>query len=94
MSLVAHSKTTIVLISSNAQETGFAHLLPHVVGKLIAVVDLLGNFLRDLSSCKLNGSFSQLVQIVLRGWGESLWVLCGGMSLLVELRGEETSLGG
>ena len=94
MSLVAHGETTVVLIGGNAQEASLAHLLPHFIGELIAVVHVLGDFLRNLASCKLNRAFSQLVQIVLRRWGESLWVLCRGMSLLVELCGEKASFGG
>ena len=94
MGLVAHGKTTVVLVGGNAQEASLAHFLPHFIGELIAVVDVLGDFLRNLSSCKLDRAFSQFVQIVLRGWRESLWVLCRGMSLLVVLRGEKASLGG
>ena len=94
MSLVAHGKTTVVLVGSDTQEASLAHLLPHFIGELIAVVDVLGDFLRNLSSCKLNRAFSQLVQIVLRRRGESLWVLGRGMSLLVELCGEKASFGG
>ena len=94
MSLVAHGKTTIVLIGSNTQEASLAHLLPHLIGKLITVIDVLSNFLRNFSSCELNRAFSQLVQVVLRRWGESLWVLGRGMSLLVVLCGEKASFGG
>jgi len=94
MSLVAHSKTTVVFVGGDAQEASLAHLLPHFVGELIAVVDVLGDFLRNLSSGKLDRAFSQLVQVVLGGWGESLWVLCRGMSLLVVLCGENASPGG
>ena len=94
MGLVAHGKTTVVLVGSDTQEASLAHLLPHFIGELIAVIDVLGDFLRNLSSCKFNCAFSQLVQIVLRRRGESLWVLGRGMSLLVELCGEKASFGG
>ena len=94
MSLVSHGKTTVVLVGSDTQEASLAHLLPHFIGELIAVIDELSDFLRNLSSCELNRAFSQLVQIVLRRWGESLWVLCRGMSLLVVLCGEKASFGG
>ncbi len=94
MSLVTHGKTTIVLIGGNTQEASLTHLLPHFIGELIAVVDVLSNFLRNLSSGKLNCAFSQFVKIVLRRWRESLWVLCRGMSLLVVFCSEKASFGG
>jgi len=94
MSLVAHGKTTVVLVGGNTKEASLAHLLPHFIGEFIAVVDVLSDFLRDLSSCKLDRAFSQFVKIVLRRWRESLGVLCRGMSLLVVLCGEKASLGG
>lgn len=94
MSLVAHGKTTVVLVGCNTQEASLAHLLPHFIGELIAVVDVLSNFLRNFSSCKLDCTFSQFVKVILRRWRESLWVLCRGMSLLVVLSREKASFGG
>lgn len=94
MSLVAHGKTTVVLVGGNTQEASLAHLLPHLVGELIAMVDMLCDFLRNLSSCEFDRAFSQFVKVILRRRGESLWMLCRGMSLLVVLCGEKASFGG
>lgn len=65
MGLVAHGQATIVLIGSDSKKSSFAHFLPHVVGELIAVIDVLGDLLGNLSSCELDGPLSQLFQVIL-----------------------------
>jgi hypothetical protein len=74
MSLISHRQAAVVFVCGNTQKASLAHLLPHVVGEFIGVVDGLCNVLWDLSSCKLNSPLPQFLQVVLCWRGESLGV--------------------
>lgn len=91
--LISHGETTVVLISGNAEEAGLAHFLPHIVGEFVAVIDILCDFLRDLSPGKLNGSLPQFLQIILGRRGKSFGMLGRRIALLVKLSRECTSAG-
>jgi len=74
MSLISHCQAAVILVGCDSKEASFAHLLPHLVGEFIGVVDSLSKVLRNLPSCKLDSPLPQFFQVVLSWRGESLGV--------------------
>lgn len=80
MRLISHPQAAVVFVGRYPQKPRFAHLLPHFVWELVAVVDGLRDIMADFPPGEFLRAFAEFFELVL-GWGREVrGMFCGSVA--------------